>query len=228
MAMKMTAKELLHAKELEALGIPLDGEVLEKVLDAYRGLWIGQDPISIHTELFDLASGGTGISIGLTVWNESSRIIRLKAAGLEIWWCNQIRWLEDPFRNAPRKFFYSFPKPDTHTFERDAVLNHQIGRKHELLPGNRLDRFLLGIGEEPIPDHYREGELFEAPMSIYDGRNNAYPLDLKFRISRDQKNRQRLMAHKETFAARRAGRSSILSEPEHAESCIREAVTQSR
>src|ERR1700693_614380 len=96
MAMKMTAKELLHAKELESLGIPLDGEVLEKFLDAYRGLWIGQDPISIHTELFDLASGGTGVSIGLTVWNESSRIIRLKAAGLEIWWCNQIRLLGDP------------------------------------------------------------------------------------------------------------------------------------
>jgi hypothetical protein len=221
MTLTISSKEFLRAKQLEALGIPLDGEVLEKSQEACHRLWIGQDPNNFETILFDLGSRGTSVMITLKIWNESDQMIRLAAARLEIPWCDQIHWLEDPHRDVPRKLFYSFPSPVLQRYERDAVLNHRFGPNGKLLSGFGLHGFLLGIGEEPIPDHYRDRELYEARLSIFDGRNNPYSLDLKFLVMRDLKHRQGLKAAKQMVAASPATRRSLSWMREWPETSIR-------
>jgi hypothetical protein len=222
MAIKIGSTEFSRAKELEALGIPLDGEVLEKSQEPCRGLWIDQDPQTPHTRLFDTISGGTGVWI--TVWIGVYRIIRVSAVRLDIPWCKQIRWLEDPLRKAPAKYYYSFPVPGTPRFERDAVLNHQLRSNSKLFPG-QLDGFLLGIGEEPIPDQYRDREPFEARLSIFDGRNNQYSVDLKLLVSWDVRHHQGRKAGKETVAVSPARRRSLSWVSTQAENRIEEPVT---
>jgi hypothetical protein len=201
--------------------------VLKKFQDACRGLWIGQDPNIINTILFDLASGGTGVLIGLSVCNESNRVICISAVRVYIPWCKQIRWLKVPLSRACAKFYSSLPMSDFPSLEGETILNHSLKPNSKLYPEDWPDGFLLGIGEEPIPDQYRDRQPFETHVSIYDGQNNEYHQDLRFQISRERKNSRHLKAYKDMVAARLAGRRSTLSEPEYAESCIREAVTQS-
>jgi hypothetical protein len=227
MTIKISSKEFLRAKQLETLGIPLDHEVLEKRKEACHGLWMGQDPSIPQTILFDMVSGHTGVVIALKICNESEQMISLRAARLKIPWCNQICWLEDPFRNAPRKFIYSFPKPDLQGFERDLVLNHQFGQNSKLFLGDQLDGFLLGIGDEPIPDQFRDCEIFEASLSIFDSRNNPHSLNVKFLVTRDIKRCQRLKAPEKTAAMSYAERRSLSWVSAQVESCIGDPVTQS-
>ncbi|HEV2520744.1 MAG TPA: hypothetical protein VGT24_00065 [Candidatus Acidoferrales bacterium] len=225
MPTKISANELIRVKELETLGILLDGEVLEKSQDAFRGLWLGQGPNIVGTTIFDTTSRGTGISIDLNICNDSCQMIRLSAARLDVPWCKQIHWLEDPFRSAPIKHYYSLPMPHCQTLDRDVVLNHRFGPKKWLFPKDWLDGFLLGIGEEPIPDKYYDRQLFEARLSIFDGRQNSYPLDVKFLVHRDPNHHQRLKADKETVAASLAVGRNFSRVSAQTESCIAEPVT---
>jgi hypothetical protein len=210
MTIKISPKELLRAKQLETLGIPLDEEVMERSQYAYQGLTLDQDPNPLQTTIWDSESGGTGIVIDLFVRNDSDQVIRLSAARLEIPWCNQIRWLEDPFRSAPHKYFYSFPNSDLQSYGRDTVLNHCFGRNSALFPRDPLDGLLLGIAAEPIPDKYRDGQLFEARLSIFDGRKNAYAINVKFLVSRDLKHRRQQKADMEMTPARPALAGGVL------------------
>jgi hypothetical protein len=53
--------------------------------------------------------------------------------------------------------------------------------------------------------------------TIFDGRKNSYPLEVKFLIQRKLIDPQRLKAAKEIVAKRLAGRKSIFSMPDPAE-----------
>ena len=225
MGIKISAEEFLRAKQLETLGIPLDGEVLGKNQEACRGLWIRQDPIILLTTIFDTISGGTGVQICLSICNEFHPMIRTSAARLDIVWCEQMRWLEDPLRKAPAKNYYSLPMPNYPRLERDLVLNHRFGPNRKLLRGDKMDGFLLGIGEEPIPDQYRDRQLFEARLTIFDGRNNEYPFDVKFLVHREPKRRQQLKVAKETVAVSPSRRRSLSWASAPAENRILEPVT---
>lgn len=103
----------MRARQLGALGIPLDEEVLEKSQEACHGLWMAQNPNIPQTTIFDTISGGTGVIICISVFNESDHLIRISAVRLDIFWCKQIRWLEDPLRKAPAKHYYLLPMPDS-------------------------------------------------------------------------------------------------------------------
>jgi hypothetical protein len=211
MGMKISATELLRARQLEALGVPLDDEVLAKSQEASRGLWISQDPNIPQTTIFDTISGGTGVIISLSICNESDQMIRISAARLDIFWCKQVRWLDDPLRKAPVKHYYSIPMPDFPRFERDAILNHRFGPNGKLFPGDQLDGFLLGIGVEPIPDQYINRALFEARLWIFDGRNHRYIVDLEFLTCRGLAHCQEPKSAKETVAARSIVRRKVFA-----------------
>src|SRR5579862_8587115 len=174
MGVSITEKEYSRAKELEKLGTPLDNEVLEKSRAALSGLYIDQDFNIPQTIIFDTKSGGTGVQIGLSIQNRTDRTIRLCTARLDIPWCSQLHWLEDPVRRAPAKLFYTVPICGSLKLERDSVLNHRLGPRSKLHPGDRLEGFLLGVAPERIPEEYLDRKLFIAKLSIFDSRNNTY------------------------------------------------------
>jgi hypothetical protein len=209
---KMTEEELLHADQMVWHGIPLDGEVLAETRAAWRGLSIDQSPNNIETCIFDSSSGGIGVLLGLVIWNNSDRTIRVDEARLQISCCKQIRWLDDPFRKAPRKYCYMFPSADCLEFDRDVVLNHRFGPQGRLRPDKWLDGLLLGMGEGRIPDEYDDRQCLPARLSVFDGRGKRYDADVKFLVSRDRKHRQRRKAIEDTQASSPAGRAS--------ESCV--------
>lgn len=189
MTVSITEKEYLQAKELEKLGIPLDNELLAKSRAALRGFYIDQDPNIPQTMLFDSIPGGTGVLITLSIQNGTEQTICLSSARLDIPWCNQLGWLEDPMRSAQAKPYYTVPISGSHRIERDFVLNHRIGRTTKIHPGDRLDGFLLGVAPESIPGNYIDRSIFKARLSIFDTRNNAYTQGLTFLVCRYLKNR---------------------------------------
>jgi hypothetical protein len=211
MGKTLTSKELKRARELEALGIPLDGELLEKSQKACSGLLIDQDPNILQTAIFDVDSRKTGVMIGMFLMNQTDHAIGLKMALLSVPWSKQIHWLEDPLRHVPAKSYYSLLNSDYPQIERDSALNHRFGPKRKLLPGESLEGLLLGWFEEPIPDQYRNRELFETTLMIFDGGNNSFPVDFKFLVTRDLKHRKRLEAAQEQVQSASAVGKSIFS-----------------
>jgi hypothetical protein len=183
---KMSLEALALARQLRDAGIPLDGEVLEEAANrTCSRLSVFQNSNFVETNVFDLESGGTGYILSVMVHNESDQVVQLQAFRLEIpWWENSFRWLQDPFRESPRQYTYSYPAPGPAGFERDVVLNHRLGDQGRIMPGDWLEGLLLGVGDEPIPEEHCDRQRIEMPLSIFDGQGNRYQLDARFYVSR--------------------------------------------
>ncbi len=172
-------------------GTPLDEEVLEGMRAASRGLSLHQTGTTLDTTVFDLDSGGTGYMLCLAICNDSDRTLRHAEARLKLpWWEPRIRWLSDPARQVPRQFTYEFPGSSLVGIERDAVLNHRLG-KTKIFPGDSLEGLLLGLGEETIPDEYQDRQCVVAQFSLFDARGNRSDLDVSFLVQQDGRSRRR-------------------------------------
>jgi hypothetical protein len=181
----MSSEDLALVRQLRDAGIPLDGEVLEAAARTCSRLSVLQSPNFIETNVFDLESGGTGYMLSVVVHNDSDQIVRLQAFRLDIpWFENSFRWLQDPFRESPRQYTYSFPAPGPSGFERDIILNHRIGARGRIMPGDWVEGLLLGIGDEPMPGKYCDRQRVKMPFSVFDGKGKKYQLDAMFHVSR--------------------------------------------
>jgi hypothetical protein len=183
---KMSLEALALARQLRDAGIPLDGEVIEEAANrTCSRLSVFQNSNFVETNVFDLESGGTGYMLSVMVHNESDQVVQLQAFRLEIpWWENSFRWLQDPFRESPRQYTYSYPAPGPAGFERDIVLNHRLGDQGRIMPDDWMEGLLLGVGDEPIPEELSDRRRVRIPLSIFDGRGNRYHLDARFYVSR--------------------------------------------
>jgi hypothetical protein len=182
---KVSEGELVLASQLRGAGIPLDEEVLEGMQAACQGLSIFQIGAVHHARIFDLDSGGWGLMVTLEICNDSQRIVWPHECRVDMpWWERHFRWLEDPARKAPREFTYSFPPPGPTDFERDAVLNHRLRRPGRLYPGECIEGFLLGVGQEPIPSNYRHRQSLEMRVWVYDERGGRFGADITFLVDR--------------------------------------------
>src|SRR5713101_2148143 len=190
MNLRVNQEELRFFEELRQHGIPIDGEVLREMKDACRGLSLSQSPIAIDTAVFDLPCGGTGYRLGINMYNESYRIISPLEYRLEIpWHESQFRWLEKPWTKVPRESVYLFPSHGLAGHDPEDVLNHRLGSKGKLLPGDVLDGLLLGVGQAPIPEQYKDRQAVWMLLSVIDQRGNPYELKVQF-IVRREKQRQ--------------------------------------
>ncbi len=182
---KLSAQELLLASQLSGAGIPLDAEVLEATEAACRGLAIYQGPNIPDTQIFDLDSGGTGYMLTIAMRSDSPRTLWLHEFRLEIpWWEPRFRWLEYPLGKAPREYTYSFPDPGPVGFEPDDVLNHRLGRKGRLYPGDWIEGLLLGVGQEPMPSHYQDRQALDMRLWVFDEQGNRFGAPIKFLVDR--------------------------------------------
>jgi hypothetical protein len=184
MTKTMTPRELSnYFKALRRGGIPLDDVVVQSMKAASRGLSLHQTGTPVDSNIFDLNSGGAGYILSIAICNDSDRIIRPVACRLKTPWDEaRLRWLEDPLRRVPREYSYSFPAADLYGFEREGVLNHLLNRKIRLYPGDMIEGFLLGVGEECISADYRDRRCLVTQFSVYDARGNRSDVHVSFRL----------------------------------------------
>jgi hypothetical protein len=157
-------------EQLVVSGIPLDDGIVGDLRTSSQGLSLYQTGTSVENELFDIALGGFGVLISISVANDSPGTIYIGQYRLELPWPeSNFRWLEDPRKKVPRELSYSFPQYGPEGLERECVLNHRVGRQGRLLPGETIEGFLCGLGRACIPDEYQHRQDLSLRLSVFDG-----------------------------------------------------------
>ena len=174
--------DLLVFSELRAAGIPLDDEVGHELIASGLGLLIYQ---VTPGRIFALDGGGTGYMVGVGVRNDSYRITSPHAFRLEIPWEEErFAWLEPSSLRTPPRKVYRWPGRDSGGLPACEVLNHRLGAKGKLFPGDCLEGYLLGAGDAAIPRTYCDGQFAITKLSIFDGRGDQYEAELRLRVTR--------------------------------------------
>jgi hypothetical protein len=167
------------------LGVRVDEEAMREMRVHCAGLSIIQTPTAMESSVYDLNSGGTGLELGIVIWNESDRIIRLDQARIKLPWTD-ITWLH-PLRKGVSEVYQVDPK--LCGYERDAVLNHYFGARAKVLPGDSLEGLLLGRGDRAIPDDFSDRQRIQTILSIYDTRESCFEVPVNFCVSHPQRYR---------------------------------------
>ena len=185
MGKKLSNEELRQLDRLHGEGIPFDQQIVNDLERASRGLSLSQTGDSAQNRVFDLDRGGWACTLAIAICNLSDWANCVQEYRLEFprfeW---HIEWLEDPFRKSPRGYSYSFPPPGSLEFEREVVLNHRIGRKGRLNPGDSFEGLLLGKGQACLPDNFRDRQRMITKLAIFDGRGVCYELEMTLCVRR--------------------------------------------
>ena len=208
----VTSKDSIEFSELQALGVPLDGGVLERTRTATLRLYIKIFPSVIDCTICDAQYGGTFLMIHAFICNDSPRVIRLDQCRIELpWYEPDFRLLEDPWRKMPREHSYISPKVPTLLFEREAALNHRFGNQGRLNPGDSLDGMVLGVGSQAIPDQYHHREGVDVQMVIIDGRGKVYQVNARVMLDRSEQLKRQREA-RERASARNKDKRKLIKE----------------
>jgi hypothetical protein len=169
--------------QLRATGIPLDEEVVREMSAASRGLSLYQVGVGKILELYD---GRIGYCLYVGLRNDSDRILSPHAHRLETLTEGQnFAWLKASARREPKGEVYVWPGHGTHGIPAGEVLNHRLGSKGKLFPGDCLEGFLLGVGDSTIPENYRNGQRISRKWTVFDGRGIRYHKIIKLTINQD-------------------------------------------
>lgn len=196
---KLGQQELQIVSQLRNAGIPLDDEVVRELTTAGQSLSIAQVGTVVENEIFELDDGGTGFLIKLMISSDADRVISIHHIRPEIpWYEPTFRWLPKPLGRSPTARAYSFPKDGPEDLVPEVVLNHRIGRLGKFYPGDWAEGFLLGIGDEPIPEAYVDRQGVAMTLSICQSRGNVIPIDITLCCRRIRSISQRRVARTTT------------------------------
>jgi hypothetical protein len=70
------------------------------------------------------------------------------------------------------------------------VLNHRLGRRGRLCPGDWIEGLLLGAGQQPMPSDYRDRQPVEMRLCVLDERGTRFASDIKFLVDRGAQRRR--------------------------------------
>lgn len=203
--------DLVQFSELCNAGIPLDEVVVRDATAAGRGLSIYQVG---RSRIIELEWGGAGYLLGIGIRNDSNRVMSPHAYRLELpWEEEQFGWVEPSSRRAPPGKIYTW-RGEGPGYPASEVLNHRLGAKGRLFPGDCFEGWLLGAGHAAIPEGYCDRERVRTPLTVFDGRGNRYETNVKFRVNRrapveqhqrggTQRRRQRLLGEMQETEADR-------------------------
>jgi hypothetical protein len=183
-------EDFLHATTVHERGIPVDEYELERMKTASLGLSIEQGGY-FPTEAFNLRSGQAGYSFSVLISNDSQRPLDPVHIGFDIPWDRSLSLLPDPRKEHPgRQQFrrgrhkrddlklavlrntYSFRDTGQSEWERDAVINHQLGRSRPVFPNESVEGLLLAVGLQRIPSEYHDGDRAEVHLMVFDQRGH--------------------------------------------------------
>ena len=179
-----TPEEMAIARKLRDRGFVFDQDEFAQMERDCLCLSILQNG-SFPSTAFDLA-GATGYIFNTVIVNESPEKI-LSPSFIDFdgpSWEVGIELLSDPRQQVPRKYCYEFPDPKLCGFEREAVLNHTIGGKRVLYPGESLEGLFLATGIAPIPLEYEDRSPCEVAITLYDQAGRSVRSVFKLIIQR--------------------------------------------
>jgi hypothetical protein len=180
MKSKIHQDSLVLARRIRAAGIPIyigedDGEAPH---DPRSGLLVYKDGRPNETRAFDFyGAAGYIINVVITV-----NLPHFAIAGfsLELPWNSHVRWLDDPIESGGDSDVYRFDRGYLLEFERNQVLNRFADVRRVWSRGESLKGYLLGIGDQPIPNQFEQGAMIPALLIIYDQlwREYRWPVSL--------------------------------------------------
>lgn len=188
---KIGQGDLGLARRIRAAEIPID--IGEDDGGAPRGpssgLFVYQEGEIIENRAFDFCgTAGYIVSVAITVNLPRFAIAEF---GLELPWESDVRWLEDPHEiGGGRSVDYRFGGKEAREFdgfERSNVLNHLADVRRLYSRGESLKGYLLGIGDERIPDRYQPGADIPAFLIVYDQFCRKYPSPISLWTLRTRK-----------------------------------------
>ncbi len=99
---------------------------------------------------------------------------------LSLPWQSYVWWLADPRDRAARPPVYRFDRDYILEYNRDQVLNQVADVRRLRSQGESLQGYLLGIGNDPIPEQFNQGAIIPAFLIVYDqyGDGHRSPLSL--------------------------------------------------
>jgi len=212
MAIKVSEEQFQLFAQLRRGGIPLDESVLEEINVAHRGLAIYQSGNCAENRVFELESGATGFMMAIAIDNTSKRVLRPRAARLEILWPEpNFRWLENPVSKVPREDSYSFPRYGPEGFDPEVVLNHRLDGRCGVYPDDPIEGLLLGVGQAPIPDRYLDRQSVRMKLTIFEGREGRSDVEVILGVCRER-NRRRSQTEESLRNGREPFAKPVLSE----------------
>jgi hypothetical protein len=163
-----------------SLGIPLDGEAVSSLRKSSRGIVVCQTGYFFENEVVELDCRGTGVTVSVGIENPSHTVITIDQFWLELPW-TQPSWLKEP----PKKDYgYQMPDPLRHPYAREQVLNHRVGRRGKIYPGDLVEGVLLGISKESISAEYADQQKLCTRLWVFDTRGKSYTCRLLLAVSR--------------------------------------------
>jgi hypothetical protein len=168
MKSKIYQGDLALARRIRAAGVPIyigedDGEVPH---DPSSGLFVYQEGGVMESRAFDFY-GAAGFIIRVVITINLPKFA-IAGFGLELPWKSQVRWLEDPLEIGGDSVVYRFGGRESLEFERSQVLNHFADVRRLWSRGESLRGSLLGVGNEPVPEEFRQGAMIPAFLIIHD------------------------------------------------------------
>jgi hypothetical protein len=171
---KIYRGDLALARRIRAAGIPIfigeDDE--EPSRNPPIGLLVYQEGVATESRAFDFY-GAAGYIIRAVVTVNLPKFA-IAGFGLELPWKSYVRWLEDPREIDSHSIVYRFGGREFQDFGRSEVLNHRADVRHIWSRGESLKGYLLGVGNDPIPEQYQHGVIIPAFLIIYDQFSREY------------------------------------------------------
>jgi hypothetical protein len=145
--------------------------------DPLSGLLISQDG-GTESRAFDFC-GAAGYIVSVTITIKLSRFA-ISGFDLSLPWRSYVWWLADPRDRVAHTPVYRFDRNYIPEFNRDEVLNHLSDVRRLRSRGESLQGYLLGIGNDPIPEQFEQGAIIPAFLIVYDqyGEGHRSPLSL--------------------------------------------------
>jgi hypothetical protein len=181
--------QLAYARRIRAAGRPIhipedDGEVRSLPSDA---LWVRQTGGIMESSVFDWGAGA-GFKINLVITSKMPGFA-VSRVELEVpWQQTYFWWLEDPVLLDGPSQCYRFVGNQVREFSRELVINHRLQVTRPFSAGESVEGFLLGVGSDPIPETYPQGEMIPADLVLYDQFARRYGVSVELWSDRITKN----------------------------------------
>jgi hypothetical protein len=146
--------------------------------NATSGLLVRQNGGRTESRAFDFYDvAGYIVSVTMTI-----KLPRFAIAGfdLSLPWQSYVWWLADPRDRVAHTPVYRFGRDYILEYNRLQVLNHLADVRRVRSRGESLQGYLLGIGNDPIPEQFEQGAIIPAFLIVYDqyGEGHRSPLSL--------------------------------------------------
>jgi hypothetical protein len=133
----------------------------------------------------------TGFKIHLVITSSKSTFA-VSRVELELPWKeDQLLWLEDPDEIGGASRCYRFYGNDILEFERNEAINHRLRVTKPFSSGESVTGYLLGLGQEAIPEAFPHGKMIPAFVILYDQFGRAFRTGVELWTDRTRQGRRR-------------------------------------